>query len=154
MTDQTPFQLILLPGLGADQRQFEPQRSAFSDVLVPPWIVPKREEKLPDYAARLSETIVPTRPMVLGGSSFGGMVAWEMARYLEPDAVVLIGSCRSPKALHPVARGLRPILPLTAVQMFALAKVVAPLGLRMFSPFTPRQRRLCVAMFQEMDCGF
>ena len=146
--------LVLLPGLGADERLFEPQRAVFSEVLVPPWIVPKRKETLPDYAARLAETIVPTRPMILGGSSFGGMVAWEMARYLRPEAVVLIGSCRSPKALHAVARGLRPIVPLTAVQVFSLAKVFAPLGLRVFSPFTPEQRALCVAMFKEMDGGF
>lgn len=146
--------LVLLPGLGADQRLFEPQKAAFSDLLVPPWIVPKRKETLPDYAARLAETIVAARPIVLGGSSFGGMVAWEMARHLRPEAVVLIGSCRSPKALHPVARGLRPIVPLTAVQLFSLAKVFAPLGLKMFSPFTPEQRELCVAMFKEMDGGF
>ena len=146
--------LVLLPGLGADERLFEPQRAVFSEVLVPPWIVPKRKETLPDYAARLAETIVPTRPMILGGSSFGGMVAWEMARYLRPEAVVLIGSCRSPQALHAVARGLRPIVPLVAVQVFSLAKVFAPLGLRVFSPFTPEQRALCVAMFKEMDGGF
>ena len=154
MTDQGPFQLILLPGLGADQRQFEPQRSAFSNLLVPPWIVPKRKETLPDYAARLADTIVVTRPTVLGGSSFGGMVAQEMARHLEPDTVVLIGSCRSPKALHPVARGIRPIVSLTPVQVFDPAKVFAPVGLRMFSALTSAQRQLCVAMFKEMDCGF
>jgi pimeloyl-ACP methyl ester carboxylesterase len=154
MADQLPFQLILLPGLGADQRQFEPQRGAFPDLLVPPWIVPRKKETLVDYAARLAKTIVPTRPTVLGGSSFGGMVAYEMARHLRPAAVVLIGSCRSPRALHPMARRLRPMVPLVAVQVFALAQWMSPLGVRMFSPFTPEQRRLCVAMFQETDCGF
>jgi pimeloyl-ACP methyl ester carboxylesterase len=153
MTDQPAFQLILLPGLGADHRLFEPQRAAFPGLLVPPWLVPKRKERLADYAARMAETIVPTRPMVLGGSSFGGMVAYEMARYLRPEAVVLMGSCRSPQALHPVARGLRPIVPLVAVQVFDLAKWLSPLGLRMISSFTPQQRALCVAMFKEMDSG-
>ena len=35
-------------------------------------------------------------PLVLGGVSFGGMLAYEMARHLKPDAVVLIASCRTP----------------------------------------------------------
>jgi pimeloyl-ACP methyl ester carboxylesterase len=154
MSDPSSLPLILLPGLGADRRQFEPQRAAFPDLVVPPWILPKRKEKLADYAVRMAETIAPRRPMVLGGSSFGGMVAYEMARHLRPEAVVLIGSCRSPQALRPMLRRLRPIVPLVAVQMLDLAKPISPLGLRVFSPFTPEQRALCAAMFRDMDSGF
>jgi pimeloyl-ACP methyl ester carboxylesterase len=146
--------LILLPGLGGDQRQFEPQRAAFPDLLVPPWIVPKRRESLPAYAARLADTIPPVRPMVLGGSSFGGMVAYEMAGHLRPAAVVLIGSCRSPRALRPMLRRLRPLAPGIPVQVLALAQWMSPVGARMFSSLPPEQRALCVAMFKEMDCGF
>lgn len=76
MAEQSPIQRILLPRLGADRRLFEPQSLAFPDLLVPPWIVPEKHEKLPDYAARLAKTIAPgRRPLILGGSSFGGMVA-------------------------------------------------------------------------------
>jgi pimeloyl-ACP methyl ester carboxylesterase len=95
-----PVQLVLLPGLGADRRQFEPQRQAFDNLVVPPWIPPLPREPLAGYAARLAKTITPAGPFILGGSSFGGMVAYEMARHLQPNAVVLIGSCRS-------ARGIR-----------------------------------------------
>jgi pimeloyl-ACP methyl ester carboxylesterase len=151
---ESPFQLILLPGLGGDQRQFEPQRTAFPDLLVPPWIVPRKKETLVDYAARLAQTIAPTRPHVLGGSSFGGMVAYEMARHLRPQAVVLIGSCRSPRELRPWLRRLRPLVPWAPAQVFALAQWIAPLGVRTFSRCTPEQQQLCAAMFREMDCGF
>ena len=58
--------LVLFPGLGADGRQFEPQRLAFPDLVVPPWIAAKKRETLSDYALRLSETIAPRRPMGLG----------------------------------------------------------------------------------------
>ena len=91
------FQLILLPGLGADHRLLEPQRAAFPQLVVPPWIPPRKRESLPQYAARMAETVTPSRdvPLILGGVSFGGMLAYEMARYLKPDAVVLIASCRT-----------------------------------------------------------
>ena len=35
-------QLLLLPGLGADRRLFEPQRQAFPQLVVPPWIPPRK----------------------------------------------------------------------------------------------------------------
>lgn len=146
--------LILLPGLGGDHRQFELQKAAFPDLLVPPWIVPGRKETLPDYAARLAGTIPPASPMILGGSSFGGMVAYEMARHLRPDAVVLLGSCRSPEGLGPFLRRLRPIVPFVPVQVLDAAKLVSPLGLAMFSHLNPQQRRLGVTMFRDLDCGF
>lgn len=39
-----------------------------------------------------------TDPFDLGGSSFGGMIALELARHLSPQHVFLFGSCRSPDA--------------------------------------------------------
>jgi pimeloyl-ACP methyl ester carboxylesterase len=94
-----PFHLLLLPGLGADQRLFTPQRQAFPDLDVPAWIEPHSGERLTDYADRLAERLRPRRPLVLGGVSLGGMIAWELARHLRPEALVLIASCRSPQAI-------------------------------------------------------
>ncbi|MFZ1934503.1 MAG: thioesterase domain-containing protein, partial [Thermoguttaceae bacterium] len=80
------LQLILLPGLGADHRLLEPQRAAFPQLIVPPWIPPRKHESLPQYAERMAQTVAPPHdvPLVLGGVSFGGMLAYEMARWLKP----------------------------------------------------------------------
>ena len=51
------FQLVLLPGLGADHRLLEPQRQAFPQLVVPAWIPPQKNESLPEYAARMAETV-------------------------------------------------------------------------------------------------
>ena len=99
-----PCQLILFPGLGTDERLFEPQKVAFPNLEVPPWIAPRPYENLSAYAQRMAPQVSENRPFVLGGVSLGGMLAWELARLLRPDALVLIASCRSPKA---IARGLR-----------------------------------------------
>lgn len=92
--------LVLLPGLGADQRLFDPQRRQFVDLVAPPWLEPLARESLASYAERMSERIRDSVPansrIVLGGVSFGGMLAAQMAPLLKPDAIVLIGS-----ALHP-----------------------------------------------------
>ena len=76
--------LVLLPGMGADERMFEEQRAAFPGLIVPPWLPARKRESLRDYAARMAETIRVERPFYLGGVSMGGMVALEMARYLKP----------------------------------------------------------------------
>jgi pimeloyl-ACP methyl ester carboxylesterase len=96
MQPQVPHRLVLLPGLGADSRLFDLQRAEFPDIVVPPWLEPEPGEELPAYAARLAQTVrEPDDAYVLGGASFGGMLALEMARLLRPGAVVLIGSAFS-----------------------------------------------------------
>ena len=92
--------LVLLPGLAADARQFAPQRSMFPSLRVGEWIPHRANESLAEYAARLSPDLKLTSDSVLGGSSFGGLVALEVARLTRPRAVVLIGSCRSPRELR------------------------------------------------------
>jgi pimeloyl-ACP methyl ester carboxylesterase len=146
-----PISLVLLPGLGADARLLEPQRAAFPDLVTPRWIAPQRRELLAEYAGRMAETLPAGRPMVLGGVSLGGMVAFEMARRLQPQAVVLIASCRSRGALRPAVRPFRPFVPLAPL---GLAKLLAPAGVRLLGRLSPSLRRLCVRMFREADSRF
>ncbi|MBN1395941.1 MAG: alpha/beta hydrolase [Pirellulales bacterium] len=150
------FQLVLLPGLGADWRLFEPQRRVFPQIIVPWWIPPRRKESLPDYAARMSETITPTRdsPLVLGGVSFGGMLAYEMARRLRPAVVVLIASCRARRGLRPIYRLGRGLLPLIPPIAWSIPKLLAAPAMRLSSRIPGGQGQLIVEMFKEMDNRF
>jgi len=98
-----PARIILFPGLGADPRMFGQQQRFFGDDLeCPSWLLPKPGEAFDDYARRWALQLKPApgddRPLFLGGVSFGGMVAMQMARHLRPTAVILIGSCRSAAA--------------------------------------------------------
>ncbi len=145
------FQLVLLPGLGADCRQWEPQAAAFPSLMVPPWIPPLRGDTLPSYAARWPETVPRRKPLVLGGSSFGGMLACEMARHLQPRAVILVGSCRSPNALNRGVLWLRPILCRIPCWGIRTAKPLAPLAVQTFRNLKPEFRRLCATMFKAAD---
>ena len=99
--------LVLLPGLGASHRLFDPQRRAWPDLQVPPWLDPEPHERLPAYARRMAAALPPGDPdLVLGGVSFGGMVALEIARHVPARAVILIASATGPQGLTRAARTL------------------------------------------------
>jgi thioesterase domain-containing protein len=102
--------LILLPGMGGDARMFYPQLATLANATVPVWIEPQHGERLAAYAARMARAVDPGVPCFVGGASFGGMVAVEMARHLEAQACFLIGSIRSPREFPRRIRILRPWL--------------------------------------------
>ena len=147
-------QLVLLTALGADERLFAPQREAFPEMVVPAWIPPQNREGLADYAARLAETIHPVRPFVLGGVSLGGMVAYELARLLVPDAVVLIASCRRGRRVRPFLRYAGRLAAAIPHPVWAGAKALAPLAIGFLAGATMEQRKLLVRMFRAADPRF
>jgi pimeloyl-ACP methyl ester carboxylesterase len=97
--------IIFLPGLACDARLLEPQRALPADIEVPPWIDPLDEhESLTSYARRLAATLDTSRPFHLGGISFGGMVAVEVARHVRPERLFLMSSCTSRRGIPHAAR--------------------------------------------------
>jgi pimeloyl-ACP methyl ester carboxylesterase len=110
MTDVEPnLPLILLPGIGTDARVFALQRLAFPQLIVPEWLPPQRRESLAEYAARFADAVNPGRPCIIGGMSFGGMVALELTRHLPAVACVMISSVKSSRELPLWMRTLSPI---------------------------------------------
>ena len=131
--------IVFLPGLGADARQWAPQRAAFPDSVVPPWIPPRPAESLRQFAARMA-----VHAEVLVGSSFGGMVALEMAHVVRPRLVLLIGSAT---AAPPLSRWLALLAP--------LARWLPDAGvLTLFGPHARGSRELAAAMLRDADRRF
>ena len=109
--DSTP--LILFSGLAANANVFVPQKFAFPQLIVPTWPKPQREDTLESYCDRLADDLRPYGNAIIGGASFGGIVALHVARRLHPMAVLLIGSVQSPSELPRIARFARPLKPLS-----------------------------------------
>jgi len=109
--ESTP--LILFSGLAADANVFVPQKIAFPQLVVPKWPTPEPGDTLDSYCDRLADDLRPHGDAIIGGASFGGIVALHVAQRLNPLAVLLIGSVRSPAELSRVARFSRPLKPLT-----------------------------------------
>jgi pimeloyl-ACP methyl ester carboxylesterase len=146
--------VVLLPGLGTDERLLAPQRSALGELEVPPWIPPRAEEGLPEYAQRLAATVSCRHPAVLGGVSLGGMLACEMARHLRPQVVVLIASCRSGESVGRSLRLLHALVgPLPAWTIRGMQRLSALLA-ELTRGATAPQRKMCVEMFCDADVEF
>lgn len=94
------MKVYFISGLGADRR-------AFYKIQLPPgyepvhldWIVPVKNETLPDYAKRFSEVIKKGEEFILIGLSFGGMLASEIAKIISPKKLIIISSLSSYKEL-------------------------------------------------------
>lgn len=140
--------------MGADGRMYEAQRAAFPSLVVPEWLSPASGESLVDYAERFASDRTWPERFVLGGASFGGMVAYEMARHLKPDAVVLIGSCtrRQSVALH--LRAAAPFASLFPTSFFAPNRIIAPVMAQKFGAGTPEQAELLTTMLADADPAF
>lgn len=123
--------LILFSGLGADSSIFLSQSFEFPQLRVPRWIPPREDELLPNYCERLAKEIAIDGPCWIGGASFGGIVALEMARLLKPQGVILIGSVRNPSELPWKVKGFRwaqfliPWIPVKLLQTIAGKMFVA-----------------------------
>ncbi|MBV8519690.1 MAG: alpha/beta fold hydrolase [Acidobacteria bacterium] len=138
--------LFVLSGIGADERLFDAQR-AVREIRPIRWIAPvDAGETLSHYAARLARELAFDEPFDLGGASFGGMVALELARHLAPRQVFLFGSCRSRNAVAPLLRALRSLAAVAPDRLLHPPRLLLPLVARWFGAREPRH----VALFAEM----
>jgi pimeloyl-ACP methyl ester carboxylesterase len=147
--------LLLLPGVGANRRLFDEQRFCAAELHIIEWIDPAGpDEPLTDYAERLAATLDTSRPFIIGGASFGGMVALELARHIQADAVILIGSCRSPSSLPPSYRFLRACSDLVPDALFSRSFVAAPLIAFRFGVRSREHRQLFSDMLRQTSPSF
>ncbi|MCA9173934.1 MAG: alpha/beta hydrolase [Planctomycetales bacterium] len=122
------MRLVLFSGLGADESVFAPQRLAFPELLVPAWRVPDRGESFIDYCGAYAEQLRREGPCIVGGASFGGMVAQQVASLVPTRAVVLIGSACLPNELPRTVRWSRPLRPAIQPVLMKLLQGAAACG--------------------------
>lgn len=107
MADAKP--LILLPGMMADHRLLAEQQAAFPNLIIPPWPEHHPSDTIASFAEKIADPLRPIGPCVVGGVSFGGIVALELARHLNSPGCILISSISSPREMPFRFRILRPI---------------------------------------------
>ncbi len=121
--------------------------------MAPPWLAPRKDESLARYAQRWARQLKLKPGCVLAGVSFGGMVVLEMAQWVSPKAVLLIGSCRSPASIpfHLKWAGSLPAWPCFSKRP---CRVFPITGGYFLGAKTSSQRGLLIQMFLETPSNF
>jgi len=146
--------IVLLPGLGADQRLFESVHSAVPSIVVPSWPATASGDSLSAFAKRLVTAIPSGENIYLGGASFGGMVALELAAFVKPKGVFLIGSCASPNSITPAAQLMRVLLHVVPASLFRPRRWMVPFLAPMFGSLTSSQKALFWSMAKHTPASF
>ena len=93
------MKLYAISGLGADKRVFD-YLSLDCEIVHLDWVEPKKNEKIGDYAFRLSKKIKGNEKFGLIGVSFGGLIAVEISKITKPEITILVSSAETKKGLR------------------------------------------------------
>ncbi len=99
MRQVKPIRVVLFSGMGADDRLFRSIRIPEAEIVTPDHPEPAPGEKLTQYAARIADGLSIQSKDIVGGISFGGMLAGEIARQRRVAGLILLGSCLRPDRL-------------------------------------------------------
>lgn len=92
------MKLYAISGLGADKRVFQYLRLNH-DLIPIDWITPEPKEPIEKYAKRLSSVINTEEEFGLVGVSFGGLIAVEISKIVNPQITILISSVETKNEL-------------------------------------------------------
>jgi pimeloyl-ACP methyl ester carboxylesterase len=145
--------LLMFPGLGVDGRLFEPQRSLSANIITPPWLEPMEFESIQHYAWRMIRDLKfhASGNLWIGGVSFGGIIALEAARYLNPRGVLLIASLLDRRELSWLARSAAHVTSSLPIPIIACLLKVTPLFFRFAGRANRKQRRLLLKMIEDSN---
>lgn len=146
--------IYFFSGLGGDKRVFSklklPEKFHIHHI---DWIAPVKKESLAAYAKRISAKIDQSKPAILIGLSFGGIIAVEIAKLIRPKQVILISSV-SLRQQIPWYYRLAGALQLPALVPTAILKSANPILFRLFGTFGKEQQQLLRMILKDTDPHF
>lgn len=103
--DSNKVPIYLIPGMTPDYPVYSRILPLLPSAIVIDFIQPNPRETLVSYASRMASQL--SCNSFIGGVSFGGIVALEVARILRPRGCIVISSVRNPNELPPWFRVVR-----------------------------------------------
>jgi pimeloyl-ACP methyl ester carboxylesterase len=144
--------IYLISGLGADEQIFQNiDFGSFTPKHIK-WIEPIKNEMLKSYALRLSVQIETENPIILG-VSFGGMLAVEIAKYIDCQQIILISSAQTKHEIPLIYRilGQLKLHKLVPIKLFKQANV---LTYWFFGMQTQNEKALLKSILHDTDSTF
>ena len=146
--------VYFISGLGADERVFKkltlPQQYKINHIQ---WPELSMNETLHSYCLKISELIDTSQPFSLIGLSFGGIVATEISKFLEPKVTIIISSISNRNEL-PIQYKICKLLSLhKLVPAFAMNKVY-PFTFWYFGVTEPDDKKLLRAIIKDTPKNF
>lgn len=106
------MKIYAIPGLGTNWEVFSRTKLPEGYELVAlKWPQPEKGLSLKDYAKLFLPQINTTKPFILMGLSFGGMLSVELSKILKPHKTILISSCKISEDLPGIVKFVR-VIPL------------------------------------------
>lgn len=84
--------LYFISGLGADEKAFARIQLQNVNVVHVNWVEHSKEDTITSYAIKLLPQINQSEPFILVALSFGGIIAQELNKFLNPKKTIIISS--------------------------------------------------------------
>ncbi|WP_026776619.1 alpha/beta hydrolase [Polaribacter sp. Hel_I_88] len=138
-----------ISGLGADKRvfQFLKLEHEFTPI---DWIDPLKNESITEYAKRFSSVIDTSEKFCVLGVSFGGLIAVEINKFLNPELTILISSAETRNEIPLIYR----MLGETKVVKIIPAKLLNPPRWIANRLFGTKQKKLLNEILNDTDLKF
>ena len=144
--------IYIFSGLGVDERVFKYLDFTGFDVTFIKWIKHDANERIEDYAKRLTAQITTPVPILIG-LSFGGMMAMEVAKHLKTDKIILLASAKTYKEVPFYYRLIR-YLKLHKVLPAKLLKLHTVVSDWFFGVKANEHREMLSAILNDLDEDF
>jgi pimeloyl-ACP methyl ester carboxylesterase len=143
--------IYFVSGLGADERVFErlqlPQGYEMRHI---PWESVAESQTIESYARRLARKIDGSKPFMLAGLSFGGMIATEICKFLEPEKLLLFSTVKTAAELPALYR-LAGKLKLYRILPAKIFKITLPFLYWFLGATDEHGRKLISSYVERMD---
>ncbi len=145
--------LYFLAGLGFDYRIFANLELHSGKINHLSWLEPEDKESLDNYVKRISKQIDNTKPFILIGHSFGGIIVQEISNIITPEKVIIISSIKTKEEIPLTLKFLKNI-PLYKFFNQKLILATFPIWARAFGYSSEKGRALFVQMISNCSDNY
>lgn len=146
--------VYLIPGQGSDYRLFKNLTlSKEYDTQVINYTIPEKNWDMNQFAISLSSQIDTNRSFIIVGVSLGGMIASEMAEFLNPEKVIIISSAKCRHEL-PFRYRFQQKVPINRLFSGSMIKKGALIMQPLVEPDRNQDKDTFVSMLKDKDTDF